>query len=175
MKKKPKKQPKNKGGRPSKKDTINLDVLRMLCENGLTDEQMAQVFDISVATLNNYKQDPKFLEPIKRGKEKHDDDVVVVSLIRRAIGYEHPEEKIFCHNGVIVRAETVKKYPPDPTSLIFWLKNRQPKKWRDDKHIKLGDPDGKPIEFSKIDQKQDLAALVKEVSQALEAQHDRKK
>jgi len=25
----------------------------------------------------------------------------------------------------------VKQYPPDPTSAIFWLKNRQPKIWRD--------------------------------------------
>ena len=30
-----------------------------------------------------------------------------------------------------------KCYPPDPTSMIFWLKNRQPLVWRDKKEIDL--------------------------------------
>jgi hypothetical protein len=33
----------------------------------------------------------------------------------------------------------VKHYPPDPTSMIFWLKNRQPQKWRDKHDLDITD------------------------------------
>ena len=39
--------------------------------------------------------------------------------------------------------EYIEHYPPDTTAAIFWLKNRQPGKWRDKKEVenqvKLGD------------------------------------
>lgn len=39
--------------------------------------------------------------------------------------------------------EYIEHYPPDTTAAIFWLKNRQPAKWRDKKEVenlvKLGD------------------------------------
>lgn len=31
--------------------------------------------------------------------------------------------------------EYIEHYPPDTTAAIFWLKNRQPEKWRDRKEI----------------------------------------
>jgi len=31
----------------------------------------------------------------------------------------------------IVQPELIKYYPPDPVSIIFWLKNRKPEQWRD--------------------------------------------
>ena len=40
-------------------------------------------------------------------------------------------EKIFCSRGKVIRVETVEHYPPDTTAMIFWLKNRQPDRWRD--------------------------------------------
>jgi len=30
---------------------------------------------------------------------------------------------------------TVKHYPPDTTAAIFWLKNRQPAKWREKQEV----------------------------------------
>ena len=38
---------------------------------------------------------------------------------------------MFLFNGETIVVPTVKHYPPDPISAIFWLKNRQRKKWRD--------------------------------------------
>ena len=39
--------------------------------------------------------------------------------------------------------EYTEHYPPDTTAAIFWLKNRQPEKWRDkkevDANVNLGD------------------------------------
>jgi hypothetical protein len=44
--------------------------------------------------------------------------------------------------GEIITTKLTKHYPPDTTAAIFWLKNRQPGKWRDktivDNNINLG-------------------------------------
>ena len=51
---------------------------------------------------------------------------------KRAIGYEY-EEKTY-ENGKLVKV-VKKQQPPDVTAQIFWLKNRNPEKWRDTKNI----------------------------------------
>jgi hypothetical protein len=58
---------------------------------------------------------------------------VEASLYRRAIGYTVSEEKMFYNSkgGYVHKEESVKHYPPDTTAAIFWLKNRNPKMWRD--------------------------------------------
>lgn len=63
------------------------------------------------------------------------DAVIAQKLFHRAKGYEHPEDKIFNDSGKPLVVPTVKHYPPDTTAAIFWLKNRQPKKWRDKQEI----------------------------------------
>jgi len=96
---------------------------------------VAKMFDVAVSTIEKWMIEyPEFSEAIKRGREEHDKKVEQ-SLFERAMGYEHPEEKIFNDQGKILRAQTIKHYPPDSTAMIFWLKNRQPEKWRDKKNI----------------------------------------
>ena len=53
------------------------------------------------------------------------------ALFERATGYNHPELKVFCHNGEIVTHEVNKHYPPDVTAAIHWLKVRKPSEWRE--------------------------------------------
>jgi hypothetical protein len=40
---------------------------------------------------------------------------------------------------------TTKYFPPDPPSIFFWLKNRQPDSWRDKQTQVLENPDGTGI------------------------------
>ena len=130
---KPRKHP---GGAPSKYGDLNLRQLEKLAATGMTDNEMADFFEISEATLNNYKkQHPEFLESLKRGKAIADERVER-SLFERATGYTHPEEAIFNNRGKIIRVKTTKHYPPDATSIIFWLKNRRPHTWRDRHEVK---------------------------------------
>ena len=75
------------------------------------------------------------------------DKQVERALFERACGYKHPEDKIFCHEGEITIQPTIKHYPPDPVSMIFWLKNRQKDKWRDKVEHEHSGKDGKPIRF----------------------------
>jgi len=124
------------GGRPTKYKTEYAKKARLFCERfAFTNEDLADLFDVTTATIKLWRQKhPKFSAAIKEGKDYRDSQVER-SLYERAIGYSHPEEKIFNHQGMVIRAETTKHYPPDPTAMIFWLKNRQPGKWRDKKDI----------------------------------------
>ena len=122
---------KNKNGRPSRKDTINLKEIQRLASLGLTNAQLAYVFGVSTTTIDNWiKNDKKFLGAIREGKEVAD-KMVERSLFERAIGYTHPEERVFCHNGEIVIHDQTKHYPPDVTACIHWLKVRKPSEWRE--------------------------------------------
>jgi hypothetical protein len=73
------------------------------------------------------------------------------SLYDRAMGYSHPEDKIFVHNGETIIVPTTKHYPPDTASAIFWLKNRQPAKWRDTQNIELSGLNGGPVLLQSLD------------------------
>jgi hypothetical protein len=123
------------GGRPSKYKAIYAEQAEKLCRLGATDVQLAEFFHVSEVTLNAWKKKyPEFLQSLKDGKEIAD-SVVVKSLFQRAKGYEHPEDKIFNNNGEPLVVPTIKHYPPDTTAAIFWLKNRDPVRWRDTQHI----------------------------------------
>lgn len=120
-----------KRGRPSKFRPEFVEQSKKLAMLGLTDAEMAKQFGVSESTFHQWKHDyPEFSESLNSGKCIADGEVVA-KLYHRAIGYEHPEDDIRVVNGEIVITPTVKHYPPDPTSMIFWLKNRQPARWRD--------------------------------------------
>lgn len=96
---------------------------------------MSDVLGVTEATWNNWKKaHPDFLESLKRGKAESN-LTVAKSLYHRAVGYSHPEEKVFCHNGEIITYQTTKHYPPSEVAMIFWLKNRDPENWRDKQDI----------------------------------------
>lgn len=118
-------------GRPTKyKEEYNQQAYK-LCLLGHTDEELAAFFEVHVSTIHQWKLDyPDFSDSIKKGKEVADGNVVA-SLYHRAIGYQAPDLDIKMYEGEIIETPYTKHYPPDATSAIFWLKNRQPKKWRD--------------------------------------------
>ncbi len=102
---------------------------------GATDKDLADFFGVSETTINNWKNEhPKFLESIKEGKELADSNVAK-SLYERANGYSHPDVHVSNYQGDVTLTELTKHYPPDTTAGIFWLKNRQPGKWRDRKEV----------------------------------------
>lgn len=121
---------KNKTGRPSKRTPDLCAKIHLLSRRGFTDLEIAGVVEIDEQTITNWKKDPEFFGFLKTSK-KFADAIVERSLYERAVGYDHPEEKIFCHEGGIVRAETTKHIPPDVVACIFWLKNRQREEWRE--------------------------------------------
>ena len=134
------------GGRKPKYKKEYAEWAEKLCKLGATDKDLANAFGVSEMAINRWKKIYiEFQLALKDGKE-HADANVADRLYQRAMGYTHPEEKIFNHNGEIVRANTIKHYPPDTTAAIFWLKNRRKDQWRDKHDHEHTGKDGKPIE-----------------------------
>jgi len=98
---------------------------------GATDTELADFFGVTEQTLNNWKKSKDgFFEALKAGKSMADAQVAS-RLYERATGYSHAEDKVFVNNGEVIVVPTTRHYPPDSTAAIFWLKNRQPARWRD--------------------------------------------
>jgi hypothetical protein len=137
-------------GRPSKYKPEYAEQVYRLCLLGATDEAIADFFGISTPTIYEWKKHhPEFSSALKAGKDEADAKVAQ-SLYHRAIGYSHPEDKIFQYEGQPVIVPTTKHYPPDPTSMIFWLKNRQREHWRDKVDTEITGKDGGPVQVTSI-------------------------
>lgn len=116
-----------KQGRPSKYKEEYAEQAYNYCLLGAIDEQLASFFDVSVTTINTWKETyPDFLASIKKGKEVADLQVTE-SLKKRASGMKLKKQVV--KDGGIIELED--EIPPDTAAMIFWLKNRQPKIWRD--------------------------------------------
>jgi hypothetical protein len=125
---------KRPAGRPTSFKPEYAEQAFKLCLLGATDEDMADFFNVCMATINNWKNDhPKFLEALSLGKIRADAEIAH-SLYHRAKGYEHPAVKIFMPQGAAapVYADYIEHYPPDVAAAKMWLFNRQPKKWKPD-------------------------------------------
>lgn len=154
-------------GAPTKyKEGYNEQVYK-LCLLGATDKDIADFFEVTETTVNNWKIEfPEFFESIKRGKQIADSNVAD-RLYQRALGFEHDSEEIKIVEGSIERVKVRKVYAPDPTSAIFWLKNRQPEKWRDRSETKLsGDKENPLIPNQEIDYSKLSESLLLELEAA---------
>jgi hypothetical protein len=117
-------------GRPTKFDAKLLRQARELALLGLTDVEMAKVFDVAKSTFNLWKQvHPEFAAALNSGKTIADAQVAA-SLHHRAIGYSHPETVITAWQGTILKSRVVRHYPPDTQAALKWLHNRRPTLWR---------------------------------------------
>lgn len=92
---------------------------------GLSDEQIAKNIGINVSTLYEWKNRfSEFAEALRKGKEVVDFEVEN-ALLKSATGY------------TVIENDREKHIPPNPTAIIFWLKNRKPDVWRDRKDIDM--------------------------------------
>lgn len=106
-----------------------------LCMLGYTNEKLAVFFGVEITTIYGWKKTkPEFFNALLAGREKASSKVAV-SLFQRACGYSHKDEKIFCSDGEIIRAETVKHYPPETKAIALWLKNKYPDLWKEKQEI----------------------------------------
>jgi hypothetical protein len=58
----------------------------------------------------------------------------------RACGYSHGAVKIYrADDGWVIKVPCTVEYPPDTTAASLWLRNRQPRLWRDKHEIDVAD------------------------------------
>jgi hypothetical protein len=135
-----------------------------LCrELGLTDEQLAEVFEVSVRSIQYWKgKYPEFLAAVQRGKDDFDSDVVEKCLLKRATGYTThertyemgtspvlpPPEAMTPGKLYVVQQpqlqltrQVEKEIAPDVAAQIFWLKNRRPDRWREKTEVTINELD----------------------------------
>ena len=123
---------KNKVGRPSKKNGFIVQKIMELAREGKTNMQIADIVGISFETLRTWKiEDWEFAVTLNENKFLAD-QMVEASTFKNAIGYDYYEE-VATDQGVV---EIRKHKSPNPSSQIFWLKNRRPDDWRDNPHYK---------------------------------------
>lgn len=121
--------------RPSKYKPEFARLAQKMAKLGATDIEIADAIEIDIATFYRWSASNKeFCEAKKLGK-KESDERVERSLYMRATGYSHPDTHISVHEGAVTATPITKHYPPDATSMIFWLKNRKPKEWRDKQDV----------------------------------------
>lgn len=132
-------------GRPTSYKDEYAEQAYNYCLLGATDAQLANFFNVCVATINNWKNDfPEFLDSVKKGKEIADAKVARM-LFDRATGaviktqqaikikdsqFNSEGRKVSEEERIEV-VDLVQEVPPDTTAAIFWLKNRNPEMWRD--------------------------------------------
>ncbi len=117
------------GGRPSKFDPEKLPAIKKLYECGCTDTEVAKVLNLNIDTIKEWKaKKPEFSTILKSSKDLAD-DAVELSLYKRALGGMKRRVQKLDSNGEI--RELWEELAPDPTSMIFWLKNRRREQWRD--------------------------------------------
>lgn len=129
--KKTKAKPKAKTGRPSSFPKGRQSAIKKLVLMGATDKDLAEAFDVTEQTVNNWKiKYPEFFESLKDWKLQADANVEK-ALYLRAVGYSHKDTKFATYEGVITdEREYDKHYPPDTAAAFIWLQNRKPSEWK---------------------------------------------
>jgi hypothetical protein len=101
-----------------------------LCLLGATDQDLAKHFEVSLATINNWKKKHiAFRLAIKAGKFIADSQVAA-SLFQRAKGWSCEETDIRVIDKKVILTKYTKHYPPDTTAAMYILNNRQKELWR---------------------------------------------
>lgn len=129
----------------TKYDTVvipRLSEIKQWILEGSTDKQICERLNINPDTWYRYMREHEVLSDIVKSYKQAIDSEVEKALIKAAMGYEYEEVRTVIEedkNGKKrTKIEKIKKHqPPNPTAMIFWLKNRAPEKWSDRKEIIL--------------------------------------
>lgn len=137
-------------GRPTSYKPEYAEQAAKLAKLGATDAQIADFFEVNIATIHRWKiSQQKFCDALKAGKAELDAQVEQ-SLFHRAMGYECDAVKIFCSkDGEVTTVPYREKVPPDTTAMIFWLKNRRPKEWRDKTDVEVSGNLAEQLEYAR--------------------------
>lgn len=146
-------------GRPTPYKPEYADMARVACrEGGFTMPSLAKLFKVHRDTIYEWKKKyPKFSDAITKGRDEFDVMAVEKCLMKRARGYYYTET--VKDGGKDIVKTTRKHVPIDTTALTFFLKNRNPERWRDTQKVEHS---GGVDTNVKIDPKE-IKELMKEV------------
>ncbi|MGM9881581.1 MAG: helix-turn-helix domain-containing protein [Bacilli bacterium] len=115
-----------------------LNLIKGWARAGLTDKEIAENMKIAYSTFRVWRDKNLALSAALKESKDIADFNVENSLYKRANGYEYTEVtkemRVNPKTGnyeLMITKEVTKQIIPDTTAQIFWLKNRQPDKWRE--------------------------------------------
>ncbi len=148
------------GGRPTTYKPENDEIARQACMLGATNEALAERFEVCRRTIDNWIATiPGFSDAVRQGREVADASVIS-ALFSRATGMEQKMTKVFCHRGQAVTANYIAYLPPDVRACIFWLRNRRPEQWRENRPLVAEEDDGDWVsELDAASERARLAAI----------------
>jgi hypothetical protein len=123
------------GGRPTTYRPENAEIARNACMLGATNEALAERFEVCRRTVDNWIATiPEFSDAVRQGRDVAD-EVVISALFARATGMEQKMTKIFCYRGQPITVDYVAHLPPNVPACLFWLRNRRPWQWRENRPL----------------------------------------
>ena len=137
----------NRGGPPKLYVAQDVDpAVEQMAREGLTNDQIASELGIHRRTLYTWlPQYESLAMALQRGRADID-QTVVLSLLKRSLGFEVDEEqtttedKLDKEGNVHTLTKTVKTkrfIPPSDSAIIFFLKNRLPNEFRDRRELDI--------------------------------------
>jgi hypothetical protein len=123
----------NPVGRPSLYKPEYAELAGEFCLMGATDATLAEYFEVTEQTINNWKIDhPDFFESIKAGKDVADAKVASALFKSATGGHVITEDRLVSDgNGGQEVVTLEKKIEPSVHAQRYWLNNRQPKLWKE--------------------------------------------
>lgn len=117
------------------------DVAYRLCLMGATNAELAEHFKVDVKTIHNWRDaHEEFDKKVEAGKD-FADSLVAESMFKSAMGFHtiteiterqsDGENNTDTENNNVVVLKSIKGIPPNYSAQSFWLRNRQPKKWKE--------------------------------------------
>lgn len=118
---------KKERGRPTTYDPETHDkIVYLAALSGMVDKKMARELGISPRTLTYWKTNHKtFSEALKKGKETFINNTIVSALVKRATGFY----------------ENDRYYPPSEVAIIYYLNNRMPTEWSNNRKPVIDEKD----------------------------------
>lgn len=119
-----------------------------------TDKEVAEIIGVSVRSLQNWKgKHVDFLHSIKDAKMVAD-QLVVGSIWQSANGYSHEDEKILVIDKKVQKIKTTKHYPPNIQAAKYWLNNRHPRDWKNNRKDTIAPPPPPETELTQLTDEQ---------------------
>lgn len=129
-------------------DEIDWEAIGRLYRDGWTDTEISDLLGVKRRTFSDWKRiRPEFGELVAEWKEIADQRVER-ALFERAVGYSVEEERPMVVAGEVQIVRYRKHIASDPTSMIFWLKNRKKEEWND--QVQVTGNNGGPIETKEL-------------------------
>lgn len=125
---------------------VDAEQIKKLIQEGWTDKKIVNFLGVSELTWWKWKKEHPELSKLNDWKQEFTGKIER-SLAAVAVGYEHPEEKVFCNGGILTTYNTIKHYPPSVDAIKYWLNNQKKGEWSSQQELALMGKHGGAIQL----------------------------